>query len=135
MKINIITQLSTAAVSLLLATTSASAIDLFAQYPTELVAGDTNPENARPWDFKPEDIYHVSQFNLSVGDKLNVTLGSADLGIGHSTNGAVWAVLIPREEGTLTSPATTEKEPIANVWLRFHPAEINRLFSPDSVSA
>src|SRR5579872_1030841 len=100
MKIKIITQLSVAAAGLLLATTSGTAIDLLAQYPTEMVVGDANPENARPWDFKPEDIYHVSQFNLSIGDKLTVTLGAADLGIGHCTNGAVWAVLIPRGEGT-----------------------------------
>lgn len=134
MKIKFITQLSIAAAGLLLAITSASAIDLLAQYPTDFVTGDTKPENARPWDFKPDDIYRISRFNLSVGDKLTVTLGSADLGIGHCTNGAVWAVLIPREEGTLTSSVTTEKEPVANVWLRFHPAEIDRLFPPDTVS-
>src|SRR5215469_10401035 len=134
MRIKVITQLTIAAAGLLLAITSASAIDLLAQYPTDYVMGDTNPEHAQPWDFKPEDIYHVSQLNLSVGTNLTVTLGSADLGIGHCTNGAVWAVLIPREEGTLTSSVTTEKEAIANVWLRFHPAEIDRLFPPDTVT-
>ena len=35
----------------------------------------------------------------------------------------------------LTSSAADKSEPIAHVWLRFQPAQINRLFPPDSVSA
>src|SRR5690242_7155697 len=133
MKSKVITKLSVIAAGLLLPALSASAVDLLAKYPTDLTAKDTNPEHARPWNFTAEDIFHVSQFNLSVSDTLTGTLGSADLGIGHSTNGAVWAVLIPREQGTLTSSASAEKETIANVWLRFHPAKINDLFPPDTV--
>ncbi|HXS67261.1 MAG TPA: Ig-like domain-containing protein [Candidatus Polarisedimenticolia bacterium] len=135
MKTKVIAKLLVIAANLLTPALSVRAVDLLAKYPTDLTAGDTNPEHAQPWDFTPEDIFHVSQFNLGVGDKLTVTLGSADLGIGHSTNGAVWAVLIPREQGTLSSSASSGKETVANVWLRFHPSKLNELFPPDTVSA
>ncbi len=128
-------RLSMIAAGLSLLTFSAQAVNLLTQYPTKLVAGDTDPEHAQPWDFKADDIYHISQFNLSVGDQFKVTLGSADLGIGHCTNGAVWALLLPREAGTLTSSVSSNQETVARVWLRFHPAEIDRLFPPDTVGA
>lgn len=128
-------KLSIIAAGLSLLTLPAPAVNLLKQYPTDLVAGDTDPEHALPWDFTADDIYHVSQFNLSVGDQLKLTLGSADLGIGHCKNGAVWAVLLPTEAGALTSSASTNQEPVTQLWLRFHPAEINRLFPPDTVTA
>lgn len=110
------------------------AVDLLQRYPTQLVAGDTDPDHARPWKFAQEDIFQVSQFSLKVGDQFSVETGAADLGIGHCSDGAVWAVLMPRDQGTLTSPVTDKGAPIAHVWLRFHPAQISRLFPPASVS-
>jgi RNA polymerase sigma-70 factor (ECF subfamily) len=115
--------------------TPALAVDLLKQYPTQLVKGDATPENARPWEFEKQDIFRVSHFSLAVGHEVKVETGTADLGIGHCADGAVWAVLIPREDGTLTSLVAKQTEAIAHVWLRFHPAQINRLFSSASVSA
>jgi RNA polymerase sigma-70 factor (ECF subfamily) len=114
--------------------TSAGAVDLLAHYPTTLAAGDAQPDHARAWEFTPEDIFQVSHFALQVGDQLKVETGAGDLGVGHCADGAVWAVLIPRTEGTLTSPVADQGEAIANVWLRFHPAQINQLFPPATVS-
>ena len=114
--------------------TAAPAVDLLARYPTQLTAGDANPEHARTWEFNPEDIFQVSQFTLKVGDGFMVKTGSADLGIGHCADGAVWAVLMPRKDATLTSSAATNDETVAHVWFRFHPAQVNRLFAPDSLS-
>jgi hypothetical protein len=113
----------------------ASAVDLLARYPTQLTAGDAEPGHARSWDFSQDDVFHVSQFQLKIDDKLKVETGAADLGVGHCSDGAVWAVLIPREDGTLTSPAADRGETITHIWFRFHPAQINQLFPPDSVSA
>jgi len=111
------------------------AVDLLKRYPTGLTAGDSAPDRARPWEFTEADIFHVSRFGLAVGKELQVEMGPADLGVGHCADGAVWAVLIPRESGSLTSQATAKKESISHVWLRFHPKEINRLFPPQTVSA
>ena len=108
-------------------------INLLERYPTSLTAGDAAPGNARPWQFTPEDIFQVSGFTLEVGKQLRVETGNSDLGIGHCADGAVWAVLIPREDGKLTSSAATNTESIANVWLRFHPAQINLIFPPEKV--
>jgi len=111
------------------------AVDLLQRYPTKLTAGDDNGERARPWEFTAADVFRVSRFSLEVGQALRVQVGPADLGIGHCADGAVWAVLIPREAGELSSPATQQAEAIAHVWLRFHPKEIARLFPPATVSA
>jgi len=109
-------------------------VDLLQRYPTKLTAGDTNPNQARPWDCTDGDIFRVTQFRLDVGKDWRVEVGPADLGIGHCADGAVWAVLIPRVSGTLTSPATGQAS-VAHVWFRFHPKQISRLFPPETVFA
>jgi hypothetical protein len=109
-------------------------VDLLQRYPTKLTAGDIKPDQARSWEFTEGDIFRVTQFHLEVGKELRVEVGPADLGLGHCADGAVWAVLIPRQSGELTF-STNPPEAIAHVWLRFHPGEIARLFPPETVSA
>jgi Bacterial Ig-like domain len=114
---------------------SGQTVDLFQRYPTKLTAGDSEPSRARPWQFTQADVFRVSSFDLKVGNQLQIELPSADLGIGHCADGAVWAVLISSEGGKLIWPGAKEPEVVANVWLRFHPKEINRLFPNAAVSA
>lgn len=109
--------------------------DLTQEYPTGLTAGDASPDQARAWNFGREDTFRVSRFSLEVGRELRLELGPADLGVGHCADGAVWAVLIPRDGGSLTSSATGATEMPAHVWLRFHPNQIARLFPPQTLSA
>jgi len=109
-------------------------VDLLKKYPTTLTAGDTTAEHAREWEFSDADVFVLTKFNFALGDKLKIETGSADLGIGHCADGAVWAVVIPREQGTLTSSATDKSENIAHIWLRFHPGEIAHLFPPETVT-
>lgn len=134
MKTKLTTSLAITATALSLLTMRVLAVDLLERYPTPLTAGDTDPSHARSWQFGKEDIFHVSQFMFTIGDGFKVETGSADVGIGHCADGAVWAVLIPRDHGTLISSVASNGETIAHVWLRFHPAQINRLFPPDTVS-
>ena len=110
-----------------------SPVDLLQRYPTQLTSEDSDPSHARPWQFTAADIYHVSHFSLAIGKDLQVNIASADMGIGHCQDGALWAVLIPRDAGTLTS-RVKGLETVANLWLRFNPGEIDRLFPPDTVS-
>jgi hypothetical protein len=110
------------------------AVDLLERYPTTLEAGDLNGDNARPWNFAETDLFGLSGFNLNVA-KLQIKMGPADLGIGHCQDGAVWAVVIPRQGGELTSAESGRPEAIAHVWLRFHPKEIGRLFPAGTVSS
>jgi hypothetical protein len=111
---------------------SCQGIDLTERYPTTLTEGDASPNRARPWEFAEKDIFHLSGFQLQVAE-LMVKIGPADLGLGHSVDGAVWAIVLPREGGKLTSPASTQDETIAHVWLRFHPKQLARLFPSDTV--
>ncbi len=114
----------------------ASAVDLLERYPTTLTAGHNSGVGARPWDFTVADIYRVSSFDLKAGKNLNVSLlGPADVGIGYCSEGAVWALLIPRTGATLSSSALTNAEAITNIWFRFHPRELNKLFPPETVSS
>ncbi len=113
----------------------AAGIDLRQKYPTQLKTGDDNPERARRWKFTGADVFRVSQFHLKAGKSVRIDVGQADLGIGHCSDGAVWAVLIPRKEGELTSALTNQAERIDHIWLRFHPGTITTLFPPDTVLA
>jgi hypothetical protein len=122
---------------LLIATASpgAEAVDLGALYSTTLTAGDARPDHARAWEFSEADLFRVSGFNLEVGTELHVEVGAADLGIGRSVDGAVWAVVMPRGEARISSPALREPELIRHIWLRFHPRVIAQLFSGQTVLA
>jgi hypothetical protein len=108
-------------------------VDLLQRYPTQLEAGDTAPDRARPWQFASDDIFLLTGFTNEMAHNLRVQLGAADLGIGHCGDGAVWALVLPRENGKLSSPATNNEESVAHVWLRFHPALLSMLFPPQSV--
>jgi hypothetical protein len=108
-------------------------VDLLKDYPTSLTAGDSSPERARTWDFTNKDTFRLTRFVLEPANDLRLEMGPADLGLGRSADGAVWAVIIPRENGAITSPARGEPEAIAHVWLRFHPGQVDRLFPPATV--
>ncbi len=116
-------------------TAQGQSVNLLERYPTKLTEGDSQPDHARSWDFTGADLFRLSGFTLGVGSEFRVETGPANLGIGHCTDGAVWAVVIPRESGRLVSQARSQEEPVAHVWLRFHPREINHLFQPGTVSA
>jgi hypothetical protein len=108
-------------------------VDLLQRYPTTLTAGDSVPERAREWEFGEADVFRLVRFELQVGQDLKVELGGADLGLGHCADGAVWAVMIPRERGRLISHVSKEAESVTQVWLRFHPQEVGRLFPRETV--
>ncbi len=112
------------------------AIDLLERYPTSLTAGDLVTAHAREWRFTDADVFSLSRFELG-GDNnkgFSIEIGPADLGVGHCADGAVWALVIPRESGTLTLQATNHQA-IDYIWLRFHPSDVNGLFPPETVSA
>ena len=115
------------------ATPTPNTVNLLAIYPTSLTGGDT--VNSRPWEFKLDDIYSLSRFSYSFNKNgsLLIDVGPADAGIGHSNDGAVWAVVIPRKNGTVSSSLLKQPETIEHIWVRFHPKTINDLFPPETV--
>jgi len=131
------------AVALLLAGSRAEArengpptpINLLQRYPTTLTGADIAAARARPWEFSEADVFQLTGFTLEIATNLHLAAGPSDLGIGHCRDGAVWALVLSRGNGKLTSPAATNQESIGHVWLRFHPAQINLLFPPGTVLA
>lgn len=109
------------------------ALDLLERYPTSLTEGDLAIDHAREWTFAETDIFHLSRVQLDWGKTMKLEMGPADLGVGHCADGAVWAVVIPREPGTVFWESTN-RESVTHAWLRFHPAEINDYFPPETVS-
>jgi beta-lactamase regulating signal transducer with metallopeptidase domain len=109
-------------------------MDLLERYPTTLTGASSDSEEAHEWEFTAQDIFRLSGFSFSVGDALRVEIGPADVGIGHCTDGAVWAVVIPQKSGTLKSLPFGEPEIIDHLWLRFHPREVTELFAKETVS-
>ncbi len=107
-------------------------VDLLLRYPTTLVSADLKTCN-RTWKFTEADVFHLTQFHFEIFDSLRIDIPPADVGIGGSVDGALWAVIIPRAGGVLHSTALAGDEAIANVWLRFHPMRIDDLFPPATV--
>jgi hypothetical protein len=87
------------------------------------------------WELKLNDVFLLSRFQFGVGRDLQLELGESHLGVGHDGNGALFAVLVPHEAGRLIRLATHQVEPVAHVFLRFHPQTIRNLFPPETVSA
>ena len=108
-------------------------VKLLQRYPTELTTGNTT--TGRSWELTSNDVFRVTQFRWALADKLRIETGPADLGVGHCSDGAVCAVVIPRERGVLVSATEDTEEPIAHIWLRFHPGQIERLFPSGTVSS
>jgi hypothetical protein len=52
--------------------------------------------------------------------------------MGHSMDGAVWALVVPRQPGHLRTP--DRREEIVHCWLRFHPRSLGWLFPPATVA-
>lgn len=108
-------------------------VDMLERYSTTLTKGDANPKQARAWKFTTKDMYALSAFSLKEGDSLSVECGPSTLGIGHSADGAVWAIVIPRGKKKLQSSAASKSETIDHIWLRFHPKQVAALFPKPTV--
>ena len=107
-------------------------LNLLQIYPTTLTQADLDLYHARPWEFTNSDIFRLTGFGFQAG-ALRVETGPADLGIGHCVDGVVWAIVIPRVGGSLSSQVTNSPEPIASIWLRLHPSMVTNLFPPATV--
>ncbi len=112
-----------------------SSLDPWSQYAVDTSAEPGDPLDAYEWEFDPNDIYRLSAFSLPLGTNSNLEIGQADLGIGHCKRGATWAVIVPRQDGTLTSSAADGPETVDHVWLRFHPDRIADLLPKDRVTS
>jgi hypothetical protein len=111
----------------------AAALDLAEKYPCSAPSKEGTQADAKPAAFTEVDIYEITKFALDEYEPMTVRVGRSDLAIGHNADGAVWAVVMPREAGWLTSPRNLQPEVIDHIWLRFHPSILGNLFPPGTV--
>jgi C-terminal processing protease CtpA/Prc len=128
------TRLLTLAAILTTAQPVLAEVSLLERYPTQLTTSDYSPSSARSWEFAETDVYGLAKFKIEAGDNFKLELKECDLGVGHCADGAVWAVIIPRTQGNLSSSVSAKVECVAHVWLRFHPGQITNLFPAAEVS-
>ncbi|MEO0652726.1 MAG: hypothetical protein AAFZ65_18780, partial [Planctomycetota bacterium] len=118
----------TAALFCLLATPDLSIAERFPA-PADLVPG-------RPlaWDAASDTVLRLERFDFERGG-LRVSAGPSTLLVGGGPQGAVWAALVPDDPGQVAGELPGAGEPLAHCYLRFHPAEVDRLFPPPTVTA
>lgn len=113
------------------ATLVQAGVDLQARYPATL---DFSEEmTGYEWTCSPSDVWRLNEFNLSVGEKLEIRSGPATLVIGQSAGNALWATVYPDEPASIEPPFDPVGRKIVHCWLRFHPAQLARLFPAASV--
>jgi pimeloyl-ACP methyl ester carboxylesterase len=110
-------------------------VEPWSRYAATAPAEANEPAEGYEWEFDSNDIYALSSFSLPLGTSGKLQIGPADLGIGHCQRGATWAVIVPRQDGVLTSAANTGAQAIDHVWLRFPPGRVAELFPPDRVTS
>src|SRR4051812_3100817 len=87
---------------------------LLGLYPTSLTNSDLSPRSARPWNLTTNDLFRISSFSLAVGE-FRVESGVANLGLGRSRDGAVFAIVIPNEAARLTTASSTNAERLSHI--------------------
>ena len=110
---------------------TAGGSDLEALYKATL---DRDEKNLVTYDTTcgPEDVWDLTSFEFKVPRRLEVELGPSTVVFGHHDTNVLWAVIVPKEPGKLTSKEGGD-EKVTNVWFRFNPALVGDLFPAKTV--
>lgn len=114
----------------LLLLTPVADLSLAERYPCPQPPPSAGPIHT--WEVGAEDAFRLTDFAFEHSGQ-GFRAGPSTLVIGAGELGAVWAVVLPDEPGTITGPLRGSDEPLVHAYLRFHPAEIDALFPPDTV--
>ena len=85
------------------------------------------------WSAATDTVLRLERFEFARGE-LAVSAGPSTLIVGGGPEGAVWAALVPDDPGRVAGGLPGAGEPLAHCYLRFHPAEVDALFAPDTVA-
>ena len=86
------------------------------------------------WDGTRDGLFRLERFAIE-RDELRVVAGPSTLLVGGSPQGAVWAVVVPDDPGTVAGGLAGASEPLVHAYLRFHPSEVDALFPAETVDA
>ena len=112
----------------------AGAGDLAREYPATL--DWTEAPVGRWWTCGEQDVRKLASFELTraLDHRVSIELGPSTLAIGRAETGdALWAVVLPRKPGALSTTLPGGGEQVESVFLRFHPALVGELFPARTV--
>ena len=110
---------------------AADGVDLGQRYPATL---DHSPTpKGYDWTCDENDVWHLTSFEFSIGEKFCVRTKSAQVVLGHHQSNVLWAAVFPDQAGEIVKADAGQGEHITSVWLRFHPARVGEIFPPSTV--
>ncbi|MCZ2398697.1 MAG: hypothetical protein LC135_02365 [Phycisphaerae bacterium] len=120
------------AVTLLASAAPARAeIDLASRYPAALDYAEQPV--GREWVSTEQDVWRLSRLAFEHGTELKLMIGPCTVVFGRHDTSVLWAAVFPDAPGLIDSHEAGDGDQIATLWLRFHPAEVGRLFPPGTV--
>jgi len=105
--------------------------DLAKVYPSTVEASPAM--SPRLWTSRAEDVWVLTSFELGLQGKLKVETGKAELVIGHDGGNALWAVVLPKEPGSVRCEGPANGEAVSSIYLRFHPSRVGEFFPSQTV--
>jgi Peptidase family S41/Tricorn protease C1 domain len=108
------------------------AIDLGAKYPATLDYSETTI--AYQWTSGEKDVWRLSGFKYSVGERFKVEVGPSQVVFGCTGTNVLWAALVPDKPGEIVIAEQGQGEHITSIWFRFNPARVGDLFPTSSVT-
>jgi len=95
----------------------------------------------RDWTVAPEDVWNLESFSYKLKGKLELELGASVVVFGKHEDdkgrkSVVWAAVIPREDaehGRIVSSNAGHGNHVQNIFLRFHPGLVAKLFPAKTV--
>jgi hypothetical protein len=85
------------------------------------------------WTCDENDVWRLTDFAFSVGDRFCVRSKSAQVVMGHHESNVLWAAVFPDQPGEIVKADAGQGEHITSLWLRFHPARLGEIFPPPTV--
>lgn len=106
-------------------------IDLAVRYPATL--DHAEQPIGREWVATERDVWQLSRFAFEHGTEFKLMIGPCTVVFGRHDTSVLWAAVFPDAPGLIDSDEAGDGDQIATLWLRFHPAEVGRLFPSGTV--
>ena len=81
----------------------------------------------------PEDVWELKSFEVALGGKFKLATKKATVALGHHGTNVLWAAVFPEKPVEIQAEGPGDGELATSIFLRFAPAEIERVFPPKTV--
>lgn len=80
-----------------------------------------------------EDVWTLKKFEVALGREFEISCKEATVAFGVHEGNVLWAAVFPREPARIKAQGKGDGEGARTIFLRFPPAELNRVFPPATV--